>query len=87
MNDSEKTALITGGAGGIGRAMAQALASDGINTVLFDVDGQAAKRAAAQIGEQFGHDRALALVGDVSDESACNEAVASCIDRFEASTY
>lgn len=82
MTDTERTALITGGAGGLGRAMAHALATDGINTVLFDIDSQAANKAAAEISEQFGSDRVLAFSGDVSDESACSNAVASCIDRF-----
>ena len=44
MTGTSKTALITGGAGGLGRAMAQALATDGINTAIFDIDEQAARR-------------------------------------------
>jgi NAD(P)-dependent dehydrogenase (short-subunit alcohol dehydrogenase family) len=50
--------------------------------VLFDIDSQAAERGAAEIGEQFGRNHALAVCGDVSDESACNNAVASSIDQF-----
>jgi len=34
MTDTTKTALITGGAGGLGNAMALALAADGINTAI-----------------------------------------------------
>lgn len=82
MNNTAKTALITGGAGGIGRAMAQALATDGINTAVFDIDGEAAKRVTAELSEGFGNDRVLAVIGDVSDESACNNAVSRCVDHF-----
>jgi len=82
MTDTARTALITGGAGGIGRAMAHALATDGFNTVLFDIDPQGAKEGAAEISERFADDRVLAISGDVSDERACGNAVASCIDRF-----
>jgi NAD(P)-dependent dehydrogenase (short-subunit alcohol dehydrogenase family) len=82
MTVTVKTALITGGAGGLGYAMAQALAADGVNTAIFDIREQAANRIAAQVGEQFPGVRAIAISGDVSDETACNDAVARCIDRF-----
>ena len=52
MTDASKTALITGGAGGLGRAMAQALATNGINTAIFDIDEEAANERAAEINER-----------------------------------
>jgi len=82
MTDTTKTALITGGAGGLGNAMALALAADGINTAIFDIRGQAATDVAGQISEQFPGIRTLAILGDVSDENACNDAVARCVDHF-----
>jgi len=82
MTDSTKAALITGGAGGLGRAMAHALATDGINVLIFDIDADAAGNAASELNEEFGNKRALAVSGDVADESACNEAVARCMDHF-----
>ena len=82
MTDASKTALITGGAGGLGGAMAQALATDGINTAIFDIDAEAARKRAAEINERCGSDRILAIAGDVSDESSCNDAVADCINHF-----
>jgi len=82
MTDTSKTALITGGAGGLGRVMAEALATDGINTAIFDIDEQAARKRAAEINGRCASDRVLAIAGDVSDESSCNDAVASCIDHF-----
>jgi len=78
-----KTALITGGAGGLGKAMAKALAGDGINTVIFDIDGAAAEKCAAAIGEQFPDVDTLAMCADVAHERDCNNAIARCIKHFE----
>ena len=82
MTNASKTALITGGAGGIGRAMAEALVSDGINTAIFDCDEEAASKRAAEINERCGCERVLGIAGDVSDENSCNDAIASCVDHF-----
>lgn len=45
-----RTALVTGGAGGIGRAVCARLASDGFSVVLADLDRAAVEDAAATIG-------------------------------------
>lgn len=82
MTNTERTALITGGAGGLGRVMALALATDGINIVIVDCNADAATTAAAEINERIGTDCVLAVAADVSDESACNNAVARTIDHF-----
>lgn len=82
MNDASRTALITGGAGGIGSAMAEALAKDGLYTAIVDIDEEKGNERAAAINERCGSERALAIAADVSDERACNQAVAECIERF-----
>jgi NAD(P)-dependent dehydrogenase (short-subunit alcohol dehydrogenase family) len=46
-----KTALVTGGASGIGRALGAELFAIGAHVVLADIDGPAAERAAKQIGD------------------------------------
>ena len=48
-----RTALITGGASGIGFASAQRLASEGANVVIADMDATAGEAAAAQVGGTF----------------------------------
>jgi NAD(P)-dependent dehydrogenase (short-subunit alcohol dehydrogenase family) len=48
-----RVALITGGAGGIGRAVAQALTHDGVRVVLADRDEAAGQAAATEVGGLF----------------------------------
>lgn len=62
---SERTAVITGAADGIGWAMAQVFAEAGYRVALADIDLDKARGRAAQLGEAH-----LALPVDVSDEQA-----------------
>ncbi len=62
-----KTALITGGARGFGRAFGAALAAVGAHVVLVDIDGAATAQAAAELSADGGH--VIGLTGDVTDEA------------------
>jgi NAD(P)-dependent dehydrogenase (short-subunit alcohol dehydrogenase family) len=53
--------VVTGGGGGIGRAIARRLAADGARVVVNDLDGAAAKAVAAETG-------GFAVPGDVGTE-------------------
>ncbi|MDA3041306.1 MAG: SDR family NAD(P)-dependent oxidoreductase [Actinomycetota bacterium] len=77
---SGKTAVVTGGASGMGRAMALRFARAGMNVVIGDVDDD---RAGAVAAEARGHGvQALAVHTDVSDESANIALNAAACDAF-----
>jgi NAD(P)-dependent dehydrogenase (short-subunit alcohol dehydrogenase family) len=67
--------LITGGAGGIGAALAGQLAAQGDEPVVSDVDLARAQDVGAAI------DGATALELDVADPDACNRAVQEIVAR------
>lgn len=60
-----RVAVVTGGGGGIGRALASALAEGGAKVLLADLDGDAVAAAA----EAIGRTRSGAACADVASES------------------
>jgi len=72
-----KVALISGGARGLGRAMAEEFVAEGARVVIGDVLGEDARAAADALG-----DRAIAVDLDVTSEVAWAAAVAVVIGRF-----
>jgi 2-hydroxycyclohexanecarboxyl-CoA dehydrogenase len=75
---AERTAVLTGAASsrGIGRATAERLAGHGWSVAILDIDGDAAKRAAAEIAERHSVS-ALGVAADISDEDAVEAAIAA----------
>ena len=71
-----QVAVVTGGARGIGLAIAQALAEDGARVALVDVDGPEAMASAAQL-PSTGH---KGYAGDVTE----SREVASVLEQVEA---
>lgn len=74
-----KTAVITGGASGIGRAIAEQFAKEGATIAIVDVNRDKADAAAAEMSAQ-GH-KVWSTVADVRDEASINAAVASILTR------
>ena len=75
-----KTALITGGASGMGMVASKLFASEGANVVLTDVSDNAGEAASADIGASGGE--ALYVHADVASESDAAAMVAAAVDRF-----
>ncbi len=69
-----RSAIVTGAASGIGRAIAERLAHDGAAVAVFDRDGDAATAAAADIVAAGG--RATGHAVDVTDRAGIETAVA-----------
>jgi NAD(P)-dependent dehydrogenase (short-subunit alcohol dehydrogenase family) len=76
----QRTAIVTGGASGIGLAISRRLAADGAKVAIFDLDTEAATRAAAEI-ESSGA-TAIGLNVDVTDRAAIDAAVAEVRERL-----
>jgi NAD(P)-dependent dehydrogenase (short-subunit alcohol dehydrogenase family) len=69
---TNQVAIITGAGGGLGRAYARLLASEGAAVVVNDINADAAQKVVAEISATGG--RAMACVMDVSSV-ACGEAI------------
>ena len=69
------TALVSGGASGIGSATARRLAAEGAAVVVMDLDGEAASVVAAGIAAAGGESQVF--VGDARDPVQCRAAVAA----------
>ena len=75
-----KVALITGGAGGIGRETALAFAAEGAGILVVDVNSEAGDETVSLVKEAGGE--ALYQDADVSKASDCEAMVAAAEENF-----
>src|SRR5579885_1572240 len=75
-----KTAIVTGGAKGIGAHYSRALAAQGARVMIADIEDGAA--VASEIVKTHGKDAAVSERCDVSDEASVQALVASTARRF-----
>jgi acetoin reductase-like protein len=75
-----KTAIVTGGAQGIGRATALRFAQEGARVVIGDLQADGAKAVEAEIGGQGGE--ALGMALDVRDKAQAQAVVDAAVERF-----
>ena len=60
-----RTAIVTGGASSIGRAIVMALSAEGANVAIFDLDRNQAER----VRQQASPERVSALQADVTEHA------------------
>ena len=77
MNHEGKVIVVTGGAKGIGRGIAERFAREGARVVLIDIDEAGAREVAAPLG-----DRALVIRADVTSEADLERATRAAVERF-----
>ena len=75
-----QAAFVTGGGGGIGRAIAIRLAQAGADVAIFDIFPERAEEAAARVREQGR--QAIPIVGDVMDSAALRSAIDKAAATF-----
>ena len=78
---SGKVAVITGGASGIGRAIAEGLSQEGSNIVIADIDAAKAQNTCSEI-EKTGV-RAVAVKCDVSQSEDTDNLIRTTIEEFD----
>lgn len=76
-NFAGRSALITGGASGMGAAAARIFAEAGAGVAIVDQNQIAAEAQARALGPNV-----IAIAGDVSDPAFCEHAVAQAVERF-----
>ena len=77
---SEKVAIVTGGASGIGRGISLVLAEQGADVVLADMNTQGAETVAADLSASGR--RARAITTDVTDRKSVAGMVAQVLEEF-----
>lgn len=75
-----KTAIITGGATGIGEAICHKFASEGANVVVCGLPDDPVEEVVKNIRENGG--QAIAFKGNISEESEAGKCVQTAIDEF-----
>jgi NAD(P)-dependent dehydrogenase (short-subunit alcohol dehydrogenase family) len=81
-----KTAAITGGAGVIGQALTQGLASAGMNVAILDIDGDKAQNQASALAKKYGIN-SVGLVCDVLDKASLQNTSDALVKTFGGLDY
>jgi 3-oxoacyl-[acyl-carrier protein] reductase len=81
MKLKDQVALITGAAQGIGRAVAERLASEGASIVISDINAAAAQKTAEEIKQKYNVET-LSVAGNVASLSECEALVQQILDKF-----
>lgn len=80
---SGKTAVITGGAGLLGRKHAEALMEYGAHCILVDLDEDKAVEIAGELTEKY-EGTAIGLGNDITDKAAVEDILAKSLEQFQS---
>jgi NAD(P)-dependent dehydrogenase (short-subunit alcohol dehydrogenase family) len=72
-----RVAIVTGGAGGIGRGIVECFVDEGAKVLIADIDAERGEAAAAELG-----DAVAFCATDVADADAVQRAVDTAVERF-----
>lgn len=78
----QRVVILTGAAGGIGRALTETLLADGHCVAAVDRNSEALERLSAGLHGSDAAGRLHAVVADLGVECSCQEAVEAAITRF-----
>jgi rhamnulose-1-phosphate aldolase/alcohol dehydrogenase len=77
-----RVAVVTGGAGGIGSAIADRMLREGANVVLLDIDQGSLDERVEDFASAHGRDRVRGARCDVTDEASVQEAFAAAVREY-----
>lgn len=81
MKLKDQVAIITGSAQGIGRAVAEAFASEGAAIVVSDINAELCQKTADEIKQKYGVET-LAVAANVSSLTDCDKLMQASLDKF-----
>lgn len=79
---TDKVAIVTGAASGIGNAIARTLLQAGMRVAGVDIAGQGLETLAHEARDSYASERMLPLLADVSSQGDCERAVRSTFEAF-----
>jgi len=78
VNLTNKVALVTGGASGLGQAACEVLVAQGAKVCIFDLNEAAAQATVAALGK----DKATYALVDVTDEESVQQGIDHCVSVY-----
>lgn len=81
MELADRTAVVTGGGGGIGSSLARRLVAEGARVLVADLDAQAVDAVVGELGAQA-PGRVAGFVGDVASTAGLQELIARAEETF-----